>query len=246
MILTKTPSEITKIKKSARILSEIMRELKLAVRPGISANELNQLAEKMIQDRGAQPSFKNYRGFPAALCVSTNEMVVHGSPTDRRIQVGDIVSLDLGVFYQGFHADMAVTVPVNPIDKKSERLIYVTEEALMRGIEAVRPGGYLGDIGYAISHYVWREGFDIVKELCGHGIGRSVHEEPDVLNFGKKGEGLMIRKGMVLCIEPIVTIGRGKVRLAENNTGYVTEDGSRSAHFEHTVALTEVGLEILT
>ncbi len=246
MSLIKTSSEIIKIKKSARILSGIMKELRMLVRPGISTEELNQIAEEMIRSKGAQPSFKNYRDFPAALCVSINETVVHGLPDDKKIKQGDIVSLDLGVFYKGFHADMAITIPIDPIDDSSRRLICITEEALMKGIEAVRAGGYLGDVGYAISHYIWGAGFDVVRELCGHGIGKSIHEDPDILNFGKKGEGLMIRPGMVFCIEPIATIGRGKVRLSDDKLSYVTEDGSRSAHFEHTVAVTDMRVEILT
>ncbi len=246
MSLIKSSIEIEKIKKSARILSSVMSELKKMVEPGVSLIELNEKAENLIKQKEAQPSFKNYRGFPAALCVSTNETVVHGIPDNRMLKSGDIVSLDLGVFYQGFHSDMAVTVPVQSIDKDSQKLIKVTEEALFRAIEAIRVGGYFGDIGYEISHYVWGQGLDVVKELCGHGIGRSIHEDPDVLNFGKKGEGLMIKPGMVFCIEPIVTLGRGKVKLAEDGMSYITEDGSRSAHFEHTIAVTKKGIEVLT
>jgi methionyl aminopeptidase len=246
MTLIKSTTQVAKIKKSARILSGVMKELRLLIKPGVSLLSLNDEAEKMILEKGASPSFKNYRGFPASLCVSVNEMVVHGVPTERRLKSGDIVSLDLGVFYQGFHADMAITVPVQSVDQESQKLIYVTEEALMRGVEAARAGNHLGDIGYAISHYVWGEGFDVVRELCGHGIGRSIHEDPDVLNFGKKGEGLMLRPGMVLCLEPMVTVGRGRVKLADDGLGFLTDDGSRSAHFEHTIAITNFGPEILT
>lgn len=245
-MLIKKQSEIDQIRQSGQILAETISQLKSIVKPGVRTTELNQRAEELIDQAGAQPSFKNYRGFPAALCVSVNEVIVHGPPSDYKLKSGDIVSLDLGVFYQGFHSDMAVTVPVGSIDQTSQRLIYVTEEALMRGIEAVKPGGYLGDLGQAISSYVWEQGFDVVRELCGHGIGRSLHEEPDVLNFGKRGQGLMLRPGMVICLEPMVTVGRGRIKLGSDGLSYLTADGSRSAHFEHTVAVTEAGSEILT
>lgn len=246
MSLIKSSAEIDKIKKSARILSVVMSELKGMIEPGVRPIDLDEKAENLIKEKGAQPSFKNYRGFPATLCVSLNETVVHGIPNDKKLQSGDIVSLDLGVFYQGFHADMAITVPVQSVDKDSQKLIQVTEEALLRTIETIHAGGYFGDIGYEISHYIWGQGLDVVKELCGHGIGQSIHEDPDVLNFGRKGEGLMIKPGMVFCIEPIATLGRGRVKLAKDGISYVTEDGSRSAHFEHTVAVTKKGIEILT
>lgn len=245
-MMIKTPAEVNQIKQSCQILARVMTELKSMVRPGLSTAELNQAAEDLIAQAGAEPSFKNYNGFPAALCTSVNEVIVHGPPTDYQLQSGDIVSLDLGAFYRGFHSDMAITVPVGSIDGQSERLIYVTEEALMRGIEAVKPGGYLGDIGQAISEYVWQQGFDVVRELCGHGIGRSVHEEPDVLNFGRSGQGLMLKPGLVICLEPMVTIGRAQIKLATDGLSYVSQDGSRSAHFEHTVAVTEEGVDILT
>ncbi len=245
-MLIKKQSEIDKIRQSGQILAETIGQLKSMVQPGVSLAELNQRAEELIDQAGAQPSFKNYRGFPAALCVSVNEVIVHGPPSDYKLKSGDIVSLDLGVFYQGFHSDMAVTVPVGSIDQTSQRLIYVTEEALMRGIAAVKPGGYLGDLGQAISSYVWKQGFDVVRELCGHGIGHSLHEEPDVLNFGQPGQGLMLRPGMVICLEPMVTVGRGRIKLGSDGLSYLTADGSRSAHFEHTVAVTEEGSEILT
>lgn len=245
-MLIKKQSEIDKIRQSGQILAETIGQLKSMVQPGVSLAELNQRAEELIDQAGAQPSFKNYRGFPAALCVSVNEVIVHGPPSDYKLKSGDIVSLDLGVFYQGFHSDMAVTVPVGSIDQTSQRLIYVTEEALMRGIAAVKPGGYLGDLGQAISSYVWKQGFDVVRELCGHGIGHSLHEEPDVLNFGQPGQGLMLRPGMVICPEPMVTVGRGRIKLDSDGLSYLTADGSRSAHFEHTVAVTEEGSEILT
>lgn len=245
-MLIKKQSEIDQIRQSGQILAETISQLKSIVKPGVRTTELNQRAEELIDQAGAQPSFKNYRGFPAALCVSVNEVIVHGPPSDYKLKSGDIVSLDLGVFYQGFHSDMAVTVPVGSIDQTSQRLIYVTEEALMRGIEAVKPGGYLGDLGQAISSYVWEQGFDVVRELCGHGIGRSLHEEPDVLNFGKRGQGLMLRPGMVICLEPMVTVGRGRIKLGSDGLSYLTADGSRSAHFEHTVAVTEAGSEVLT
>lgn len=245
-MLIKKQSEIDKIRQSGQILAGVINQLKPIVNPGVATAELNQRAEELIAQAGAQPSFKNYRGFPAALCVSVNEVIVHGPPSDYELKSGDIVSLDLGVFYRGFHADMAITLPVGSIDKASQRLIYVTEEALMRGIEAVKPGGYLGDVGQTISSYAWKQGFDVVRELCGHGIGRSIHEEPDVLNFGKKGQGLMLRPGMVLCLEPMVTVGRGRISLGGDGLSYLTEDGSRSAHFEHTIAVTEEGPEVLT
>ncbi len=246
MKLIKDPGEIGKIREAGRILAGIMEQLEGEVRPGIVLSDLDERARELIQQAGVQPSFKNYRGFPAALCVSLNETVVHGVPGERRVQQGDIVSLDLGVYRYGYHADMAVTVAVQPVDQISQRLIYTAKEALMKGVEAVRPGGHLGDIGYAISRHIKSQGFGVVRELCGHGIGQSVHEEPDVLNFGKKNDGMILQPGMVFCIEPMVTTGRGRVRLADDGLSYVTEDGSRSAHFEHTVAVSETGTEILT
>ncbi len=245
MSLIKSQSEIDKIRKSGRILVGIMSELKDLVRPDITGLELDARAQELISIKRVHPSFKNYRNFSNALCVSINETVVHGVPSERKIKQGDIVSLDLGVFCQGYHADVAVTVPVPPVDDVSQRLVYVAKEALMRGIEAIQIGGHLGDIGQAIESYVKSQGFSVVRDLCGHGIGRSVHEEPDVLNFGRRGDGLVLKPGMVICIEPMVTAGCGRVKLAADGLAYVTRDGSRSAHFEHTVAITGSGVEIL-
>lgn len=236
-----------------RILARIMEKLANHVRPGITTQELNFLAEEMILKEGGKCSFKGYkekgysnRPFPACLCTSINEEIVHMVPSKRVLKEGDIISLDLGLFYKGFHTDMAITLPVGKVKPEVLRLIRVTKKALKRGLKKVKPGNTFGDIGNAIQRYVEKQGLNVVRELCGHGIGRQLHEEPQILNYGERHSGELIKEGMVFCIEPMVTMGNWHIKRAKDGFGYQTKDGSLSAHFEHTVAITRRGYKILT
>ncbi|RMF85546.1 MAG: type I methionyl aminopeptidase [Nitrospinota bacterium] len=247
MIILKSKDEIEKMRVSNRMVAEILQELKAAVRPGITTLELDRLAEKKIRQRGAIPAFKGYRGFPASICTSINEEVVHGIPSaKRKLRSGDLLSIDLGVLYDGYYGDSAITVGVGKIDPEGERLLRVTEEALRVGIAQVKEGNFLSDVSHAIQQYVEEHGYNVVRVFVGHGIGTSLHEEPQVPNFGPPGRGPKLRPGMVLAIEPMVNIGSSEVEVLEDQWTVVTVDRKRSAHFEHTVALTENGAEILT
>lgn len=246
MILVKSPQEIALMREGGGILAEIMEKLKGEVRAGISTRELDSLAKNLIFIYGAEPAFKDYQGFPAYLCTSINEEIVHGIPSERKLKEGDIISLDLGIFYKGFFVDMAVTLPVGEISPEAQRLIKITKKALKRAIKKVKPGNTLGDIGNAIQRYVEGQGFSVIKELCGHGIGRELHEEPQILNFGKRHRGLKLKEGMTFCIEPMVAKGKGEVEKMENGYTYKTKDNSLSSHFEHTIAVEKEGCEILT
>jgi len=246
MISIKTPEEITVMAEGGKVLAKIMKELEKKVRPGIATKELEELAEELIFKSGGTPSFKGYQGFPATLCTSINEEIVHAVPSDRVLTEGDILSLDLGIQYQGFHADMAITVPVRKVDPEKARLIWVTKKALKRGIKKVRPGNTFGDIGNTIQRYVESQGFNVIRDLCGHGIGKELHEEPKILNYGKRRTGPEIKEGMVLCLEPMVTAGDWKIKESKDGFGYETQDGSLSCHFEHTVAVTRDGVKVLT
>jgi len=242
----KTPAEIEIMAEGGRILAKIMKELKRRVKPGITTKELDEIAEKLILKSGGEPSFKGHQGFPATLCTSINEEIVHALPSERILKKGDIISLDLGIFYKGFHSDMAITLPVDKIEPEVLRLIWVTKKALKRGIKKTRPGNTIGDIGNAIQRYVESQGFNVVRELAGHGIGRKLHEEPEILNYGKRHSGFEIKEGMVFCLEPMVTMGNWKIKKSADGYGYQTEDNSLSAHFEHTIAVTQNGCRILT
>ncbi|MCD6178209.1 type I methionyl aminopeptidase [bacterium] len=246
MIHIKTKEEIQIMEEGAKILAQIMEELKRKVEPGITTKELDKVAQDLIFKFGAKPSFKGYNGFPATLCVSVNEEIVHGIPSERRLKEGDIVSLDLGLFYKGFHSDMAITLGVGKISPEASRLIRVTKDALRMAIRKVRPGNTIGDIGNTIQRYVESQGFNVVRDLCGHGIGRELHEEPQILNYGKRHTGAMIREGMVFCIEPMVTMGDWKIKKSQDGFTFLTKDGSLSAHFEHEVAVGEDGCKVLT
>lgn len=246
MITIKTPEEIAIMVEGGKILAGIMKKLRKEVRPGIATKELDRLAESLILDARAQPSFKGYQGFPATLCVSVNDEIVHAVPSDRVLKEGDIVSLDLGLVWRGFHLDMAVTVPVGNISHEARRIIWVTKKALKMGIKKVRPGNAVGDIGNTIQRYVESQGFNVTRDLVGHGIGRELHEEPMIPNFGKRGRGEELREGMVICLEPMVIIGDWKLKKCKDGFGYKTADGSLSAHFEHTVAVTREGAKVLT
>ena len=246
MISIKTKEEIQTMEEGARILAQVMEYLKGQVKPGIATKELDKTAESLILKFGAKPSFKGYNGFPATLCVSINEEIVHGIPSQRKLKEGDIVSLDLGLFYKGFHSDMALTVGVGKISPEALRLIRITKDVLRVAIRKVRPGNTTGDIGNTIQRYVESQGFGVVRDLCGHGIGKELHEEPQILNYGKRHTGEIIKEGMVFCIEPMVTMGDWRVKKSLDGYGFSTKDGSLSAHFEHEVAVTKDGCRILT
>jgi len=246
MIYLKSIQEIEKIKKSSQLVARALKYLKAFIREGVSTEELDRLAEEYIKRHGGIPAFKGYRGYPRSLCVSVNEEVVHGIPGKRRLKEGDIVSLDLGVLMDGYYGDAAITVPVGKVSELASKLIKVTEEALYRGIEMARPGNRLSDISYAIQNHVEKAGFSVVREFVGHGIGKELHEEPQVPNFGPPNRGPRLEPGMVLAIEPMVNTGTWEVRILPNGWTVVTADGGLSAHFEHTVAITDNGPEILS
>lgn len=254
MVTIKTKEEITILREGGRRLAKLLLELAKMTKPGVSSADLDKFAHEFIKEGGDKPSFFGYQGkhdkepYPASICVSVNDEVVHGEPTrtPRIFKEGDIVSIDAGVIHGGLFTDSAVTVPVGKIDKKAAELIKVTKNALQKGIEAARAGATTGDIGFAIEQYVKPFGYGIIRELSGHGVGYAVHEDPFVPNYGKKGEGVQLEAGMVIAIEPMLNEGGEKIYLATDGHTYKTKDGSRSAHFEHTVAITEKGAEILT
>lgn len=246
MIQIKTEREIETMRQAARAVADTLEGLRAMVRPGLCTRELDRFAERSLRSRGMRPAFKGYRGFPASICASPNEVVVHGIPSDRPLEEGAILSIDLGAEYQGWYGDAAVTVPVGRVSPEAERLLRVTEEALRRGVEQARPGNRLHDISWAIQSCAEEAGYGVVREYVGHGIGRSMHEDPQVPNFGRPGSGPRLQAGMVLAIEPMVNAGTASVELLEDGWTVVTADRGLSAHFEHTVAIREGGAEILT
>ena len=253
MALIKSEKEIEALAEGGKRLAEILRKVAEAVRPGVTTKELDTIAEQSIVSCGGIPSFKGYNAFgartayPASLCTSINDEVVHGIPSKKRIlKEGDIIGLDIGMKWQGLYTDMAVTVGVGQIDAALEKLIEVTQKALDVGIAVVRPNASIGDIGEAVQKYVEQSGFGVVRQLVGHGVGHKVHEQPEVPNFGRKGSGLKLAEGMVLALEPMVTAGKHGVFLAKDDWTWKTKDHSRAAHFEHTVAITEDGVQVLT
>jgi len=246
MIPQKTKEEIKIMAEGGKILAKIMKELTKMIKPGITTQELDRAAEALIFKSGAKPSFKGYEEFPASLCTSVNEEIVHGIPSQRKLKEGDIITLDLGIFFKGFHSDMAITLPVGKVDFETQRLIRVTKKALKIGIKKVRPGNTIGDIGNTIQRYVESQGFNVVRDLCGHGIGRELHEDPQILNYGKRRTGPKLAEGMILCLEPMVTTGDARIKKSENGQTYETVDGSISAHFESEVAVTKDGCRVLT
>jgi len=229
-----------------KILAGIMQELEKRVRPGVTTQELDRLAESLIFKSGGECSFKGHEGFPNCLCASVNNVVVHGVPSDRVLKEGDVVSLDIGLFYQGFHHDMARTFAVGKISPEAQRLLAVTKEALAAALREVKPGNHFGDIEATTQSFVESRGFSVVRQLCGHGIGHELHEEPQIMNFGQKGTGETIKEGMVFCIEPMVTAGNWKLKLSTDGFGYGTVDGSLTCHFEDTIAVTPKGYLVLT
>lgn len=246
MIILKSDREIEKISVACRVVVGALKELKKEIRAGITTEELDRIAKEYILSKGAKPAFKGYRGYPATLCTSINEEVVHGIPSKRRLAEGDIISLDLGAIHDGYYGDAALTIGVGKISREAERLVKVTEESLYRGIEEAQPGKRLGDISWAIQSHVESAGFSVVFDFVGHGIGKNLHEEPQVPNFGVSGQGPRLKEGMVLAIEPMVNMGGAATRILDDNWTAVTKDGSLSAHSEHTVAITGKGPMILT
>lgn len=246
MIILKSKEEIECLKKSNRVVAHILNDIREIVKPGITTLELDTYAEKKIRQSEGVPAFKGYRNFPANLCVSINEQIVHGIPGPRRLKEGDIVSLDLGIILKGFYGDAAITVPVGKISREAARLLDVTEKALYKGIEQAKTGRRLYDISNAIQSWVEGNGFSVVRDFVGHGVGRELHEEPQIPNFGQPNRGVQLRTGMVLALEPMVNVGAWRVRVEPDGWTAVTIDGSLSAHFEHTIAITEDGPDILT
>lgn len=247
MISIKTPEEIEIMAEGGRMLATILKKLEAEVRPGITTKELNDIAEELIFGYGAKPNFKGYGGFPTAICTSVNEEIVHAVPSNRVLNEGDIITLDLGLLYKGFNTDMAATVPVGTVDSEILRLIRVTKKALKRGINKAKIGNTFGDIGNTIQRYVESQGYSVVRDLCGHGIGRKLHEDPQILNYGKRHSGPKIKEGMTFCLEPMVTMGDWRIKESKRDGfGLVTVDGSLSAHFEHMVAATKNGPRILS
>jgi methionyl aminopeptidase len=246
VIIIKSLREVEQLKKSNAIVAEVFKKLKGFIAPGITTQELDQVAEEVILSRGAVPAFKGYRGFPATLCISINEEVVHGIPGKRRLKEGDIVSLDVGANLNGYFGDAAITLPVGEVDQAAQRLLEVTEKALYTGIEETKAGNRLFDVSYAIQRWVEANGFSVVRDFVGHGIGKDLHEEPQIPNFGSPHQGPRLEKGMVFALEPMVNEGTHEVKILSDGWTVVTVDGKRSAHFEHTIAITDDGAEILS
>lgn len=247
MIILKTPQEIELIAQASRIVALTIAFLRERVKPGITTADLDRWAEEFIVREGGRPAFKGYRGYPATLCTSVNEEVVHGIPSPRkRLEEGDIIGIDVGAIVEGYYGDAAVTVPVGQISEAAAHLIRVTEEALTAGLEQVKVGNRLSDVSHAIQTVAEREGYSVVTDFVGHGIGRNLHEDPQVPNFGKPGEGPRLKEGLVLAIEPMVNIGRSDVEVLDDRWTVVTRDRKLSAHFEHTIALTVEGPKVLT
>ena len=246
MIVCRSRAELEKLRRVNQLVAAVLGELRALVVPGTTTQEIDAVAEDLVRRAGAEPAFKGYHGYPATVCASVNEQVVHGIPSARRLVEGDILSLDMGAKLDGFFGDCAVTIPVGRVGAEAADLLRVTEEALFHGIDAVRPGGRVSDIGAAIEQHVQANGFSVVREFVGHGIGTSLHEEPQIANYGPAGHGPRLAEGMVLAIEPMVNMGKPAVKVLPDKWTAVTRDGSLSAHFEHTVAVTRDGHEILT
>jgi methionyl aminopeptidase len=246
MIICKSPAEIERLRRSGRMARGLLEELREQVRPGVSTLELEKYIERRIAQSGARPAFKGYRGYPCCLCASVNSEVIHGIPSERRLQTGDILSLDMGVVVDGYFGDSAITVPVGEVPESAQRLLRVTEEALELAVDKARLGNRVGDISSTIQRHAEQNGYSVVREFVGHGIGRQLHEEPQVPNFGQPGHGPVLKEGMVLAIETMINAGGSAVRVLADNWTAVTVDGSLSAHFEHMVAVSRNGPDILT
>ncbi|MDX6698370.1 MAG: methionyl aminopeptidase [Solirubrobacteraceae bacterium] len=246
MIIVKSPEEIDRMAAAGAILVKTLNLLQGKIRPGVTTAELDEAAEKFIRSQDAEPAFKGYRGFPGSICASPNSMVVHGIPGPYRLSRGDVLSVDVGVIHDGWVADAARTFPVGPVSPIATRLLRSTEGALFAAVEQCRPGNRLGDVSHAVQSHVEADGFSVVRSLVGHGIGRDMHEDPQIPNFGEPGRGPELEEGMVLAVEPMVTAGRHAVRMADDHWAIYSQDGSLAAHFEFTVAVTADGPRILT
>ncbi|HET9545892.1 MAG TPA: type I methionyl aminopeptidase [Gaiellaceae bacterium] len=246
MIVRKSADEIETMARAGRVVAETIALMGETIRPGISTRELDELAEELIRSRGGVPTFKGYRGFPASICASPNDMVVHGIPGGYRVEEGDLLTVDVGVTLEGFVADSAYTFAVGEVGEEAERLLAVCQAALAAGIAEARDGNHVGDISAAVQRVTEEAGFSVIKSLVGHGVGRSMHEEPQVPNYGRPGRGPRLATGMTIAIEPMITAGGEEVAVADDDWSISTVDGSLSAHFEHTVAVTENGPRILT
>jgi methionyl aminopeptidase len=246
MINCKSERELAKMRLSGRVTARALDALKPLVQPGISTKEIDAAAEREIRGMGAEPAFLGYHGFTGSICASVNDEVVHGIPGERKLREGDILKIDIGAVADGWYSDMAYTLPVGRVSAEASKLIEVTQASLYEGIRAVRPGGHVSDVGSAVQAYVERHGFAVVRALVGHGVGKHLHEDPAVPNFGRKGGGAPLKRGMVLAIEPMVNAGTFEVRTKDDQWTVVTADGRLSAHFEHTVAVVDGGYEILT
>lgn len=246
MIIVKTTEEIEKMARASRIVAETLEDLRSFVRPGVSTKEIERRAEEKISVRGGIPAFKGYRGYPASICTSVNNQVIHGIPSQLRLKEGDIVSIDLGVYLDGFYGDGAVTLPVGEISPLAKKLLRVTEESLYIGINMANPRNRVSDISHAIQSHVEANGFSVVRSFVGHGIGTSLHEEPQIPNFGISGQGTRLKEGMTIAVEPMVNTGGYEVSILDDGWTAVTLDGGISAHFEHTIAITDGDARILT
>jgi methionyl aminopeptidase len=246
-VVLKSQQEIEKMRRAGQVVREVLELVRVQVKPGATTYDLEKAAEARLKELGVKAAFKGYHGYPCVLCTSVNSEVVHGIPSPKRVlQEGDIVSVDFGVVVDGFYGDAAITVPVGEIDASKARLLKVTEASLQAGIAAVKPGATLGDVGAAVQGVVESEGFSVVRDFVGHGIGVQMHEDPQVPNYGQPGKGMKLRPGMVIAIEPMVNIGKPDVMVLDDGWTAVAKDGSMSAHFEHTVAVTDTGARILT
>ena len=246
MITCRSAAELERLARVNRLVAAVLSELMAAVAPGVTTRQLDEIAERLIREASAVPAFKGYHGYPATICASVNEQVIHGIPNDRPLKEGDVLSIDLGAKLDGFFGDSAVTVPVGRISPEAQRLLDVTKTSLEHAIGVVRAGARVHDIGAAVQQYVEANGFSVVREFVGHGIGTSLHEEPQIPNYGTPGRGSRLAEGMVLAIEPMVNAGKAAVKVLADGWTAVTKDGSLSAHFEHTVAVTETGCRVLT
>lgn len=246
MITIKTPREIELMKKAGKIVGDTHNYLKKYIKPGITTKELDKLAHDFIISKGAVPSFKGYNGYPGSICTSINDEVVHGIPGNRKLKEGDIISIDIGACYEGYHGDSAWTYPVGNISKENNELLIHTEESLFAGLSAIKEGARVGDIGFMVSETAKKYNLGVVKELVGHGVGNHLHEDPDVPNYGKKNTGPILKEGMVIAVEPMLNLGTADVAILDDDWTIVTMDEMPSAHFEHTVLVTKDGYEILT
>jgi methionyl aminopeptidase len=246
MIVYKTSEEIEIIRESGVILGKAHAEVAKKIAPGITTEQLDKVAEEYIKDNGGIPSFKGYQDFPATLCVSPNQQVVHGIPNNMELKEGDILSVDCGVYYEGFHSDSAYTYPIGEVDPKVSELLKATKESLYKGIDIAKSGARLGDIGYAIQEYVEKLGYSVVRELVGHGVGKNLHEGPEVPNYGKRGRGIKLQEGLVLAIEPMINLGKRQIKQGKDGWTISTIDNLPSAHFEHTIAISKGKADILT